>query len=546
VLKKITSIKNSTFRSIKLFVLEACWRILKNHPGSVDDSVSDLPVLTPNKYATNIEHYEKRLTHLLINEPDVNEVAITAPYAGGKSSFIETYKRKNPQLNSISISLADFNESEKGNDNDTAESSNKLNRIEKSILQQLLYSVKDKILPNSRFRKITMQKKKTKDLFAHGFGLALFFFFIAILFFSDLLLKLELVNVFLIQVNTSLATISALGVIGIGSLIITDIIKFFQSHSINKVNLLKGEVGFGEKSNDSIFNKHLEEIIYFFHKTKRTVVIFEDIDRLDNNKALFVKLKELNCLLNQSDDISQRVIFIYCIKDDVFTGSDRTKFFDSIIPIVPITNTVNVYPTLKKLIQTSYVSGDLNDDDLSDTYLRDISPFILDMRLLKNIVAEYGIYRDTLLSKNSNLIKERLFSFIVYKNVYADDFSLLHHGEGLFLQTLGSKAAYLEQFKVQLRIEIKDYKARIELSKKEQLKSIEELNAIFLHHLLKKIPHIPTMINDIDVKNITAPLIFKELYASTGQINYRFNVNHYNNTSTTMEVVKSDFIPSFL
>jgi hypothetical protein len=91
------------------------------------------------------------------------------------------------------------------------------------------------------------------------------------------------------------------------------------------------------------------------------------------------------------------VRFIYALKDDVFKGKTRTKFFDSIIPIVPYTNTSNSYPELTKLIKKCQFDKDFGDD-----FLRDISVFLDDMRMINNIVAEYAIYKDVLMESSAN------------------------------------------------------------------------------------------------------------------------------------------------
>ena len=47
-----------------------------------------------------------------------------------------------------------------------------------------------------------------------------------------------------------------------------------------------------------IFNRHLDEILYFFQATEYDVVIIEDLDRFGTSKV-FLKLRELNFLLNE-------------------------------------------------------------------------------------------------------------------------------------------------------------------------------------------------------------------------------------------------------
>lgn len=87
--------------------------------------------------------------------------------------------------------------------------------------------------------------------------------------------------------------------------------------------------------------------MYFFEASKYNVVIFEDLDRFDIID-IFEKLRELNELINNSEQIDRRVVFIYAIKDDIFGDvdsdkltKDRTKFFDFIIPVIPIINASN-------------------------------------------------------------------------------------------------------------------------------------------------------------------------------------------------------------
>src|SRR5690606_7193119 len=103
---------------------------------------------------------------------------------------------------------------------------------------------------------------------------------------------------------------------------------------INKVSFSDAE--FVPKHNDiSIINKYVDELIYFFEKTKTQIVFIEDIDRFEDAVDIFIKLRELNIIINNSKDIKQKVTFIYAIKDELFSkNNEKTKFFDLIIPII--------------------------------------------------------------------------------------------------------------------------------------------------------------------------------------------------------------------
>ena len=72
----------------------------------------------------------------------------------------------------------------------------------------------------------------------------------------------------------------------------------------------------------SVFNKYLDEIIFIIQENQYDYILFEDLDRLDNSDKLFLKIRELNMLINESETFKKRrriVRFIYAIRDDVFT-----------------------------------------------------------------------------------------------------------------------------------------------------------------------------------------------------------------------------------
>ena len=66
-----------------------------------------------------------------------------------------------------------------------------------------------------------------------------------------------------------------------------------------------------------------------------------DIHSLEDRK-IFVHLRELNNILNNDDSIKEKpIVFVYAVNDDIFTEKDRTKFFDFIIPVIPVVNSTN-------------------------------------------------------------------------------------------------------------------------------------------------------------------------------------------------------------
>ena len=170
----------------------------------------------------------------------------------------------------------------------------------------------------------------------------------------------------------------------------------------------------------SIFNKHLEEIVYYFESTNYNVVIIEDLDRFECPE-IFQKLREINFLLRQSEVLKQqkrRVRFIYAVKDDLFKDTERTKFFDYIASVIPVVNPKNSCEKLTHELEERGYS-------INKGILKDLSEFVDDMRMLKNVVNEFQQYVERL-DGSSFLNKEKLLAMIIYKNHHPDDFGKLH------------------------------------------------------------------------------------------------------------------------
>lgn len=61
-------------------------------------------------------------------------------------------------------------------------------------------------------------------------------------------------------------------------------------------------------------------------------MVFEDLDRLKDHD-IFVKLREINTIINNNLSEDNPLRFIYAVRDDVFPGAElRTKFFNSSYP----------------------------------------------------------------------------------------------------------------------------------------------------------------------------------------------------------------------
>ncbi len=498
---------NYVTKFFKKLIVDLCWKLIQINSEKPVFNSSKFPDLCPIDNAENCEEYIDRLNELLINREVVKEIAITAPYSGGKSSFINTYMRLNPYHKYTCISLGAFGDDK--SKKDVSDGTENINKIEKSIVQQILYKTNSESTPNSRFRKIIKSHPKYFSTIVSSVSFVMLAIAIAIISYIP---EYSLKNIFYELVKDGVISMFSLVliiyIISILILSIKDALKILPKFNLSKFNPLKGEVAFEQSSNDSVFNIFLEEIIYYFSKTKSDVVFFEDLDRFKCSE-IFVQLKELNKLINDSADVKQCVRFIYALKDDVFKGSSRTKFFDAIIPIIPVTNKSNSFPLLKRLLEDS---GFKNEFD--DVYLRDIAVFVDDMRMLKNIVAEYGIYKSIIQKNIPNIELKKLFSFIIYKNIYCDDFSKLHHGGGKLACFFNKLKVLRGDFRISIESKINLIKDSIIDFEKEHLQTPEELNDLYLFLIIKNFDGGFGEIVSIDeypIKDISDPENFESL-----------------------------------
>lgn len=121
------------------------------------------------------------------------------------------------------------------------------------------------------------------------------------------------------------------GIIVIGLLwfFIYGLIKIQKNKNVfRKLNLQGNEIEIFEESDDSYFDKYLNEVLYLFENADADVIVFEDMDRFNANR-IFERLREVNTLANiQLQKENKRMLrFFYLLRDDIFVSKDRIKIF---------------------------------------------------------------------------------------------------------------------------------------------------------------------------------------------------------------------------
>lgn len=430
--------------------------------------------LTPINSADNCEVYMDALQEALQN-PDIKNIAVTGPYGSGKSSVIRTFfDRYNGELKlkHLTITLATFTP-EKGATPNVDRCA-----IESSILEQLFYHEKDSNIPDSRFKKI--HKQPRKKLFIYALIATLYISLVVFLFFPAFLKNwifgIDINLNILLWFNRAAFLLCIIGAI----FVLYKIARILLGLSVKRLNFKSAEVELDSNNQKSILNHHIDEIIYFFDVTGCDVVILEDLDRFENQE-IFTKLREINYLINNSKKVKQKVVFIYAIKDEMFHDKDRTKFFDFIIPIVPIINSSNSGEILKKEFLT-----DSQKTDITEEVINDISLFIDDMRLLYNIINEYKIYNQRMSA--CTLDNNRLLAMIAYKNLFPKDFTQLSQGQGNLYNVIVQKEKIVQELISQYRTEIKSITNKIkQIEEQERPKNLQELRILYLSKVVDKL-----------------------------------------------------------
>ena len=400
-----------------------------------------------------------------IGDDKMHNIAVAGNYGVGKSSVINTAENKLDKWwrfwkrhRFIRISLASLltKENKIAKENDSPIPKGCVDavtdkQIEYSILQQILYHDKPQTAPKSRIHRI----HKTKWFKPYVIALLCIATFISLVYLFRPSWALDYLFYESISENDQhLMKWGPLVVLVIVFIIFIRYLALRFSFAVDKVGYKDIEMTI--KKDMSVFNAYLDEIVYFFESTKYDVVVFEDLDRFANKEIIFYKLRELNTILNNSQSFRRKINFVYAVTDDLFDATERVKFFDYIVTVIPVINSLNSYEKLKEAIRPAETF-----EKLGHAELWNLCDYLQDMRLLLNIVNEFNQF---ILLLDPKVMSEKvLFGLIVYKNYIPDDFAKLYNKAGIVADILDNAdelrkkiiASYDEQI-IQLRNRIEE------------------------------------------------------------------------------------------
>ncbi|AVS91706.1 DNA-binding protein [Paracidovorax avenae] len=428
--------------------------------------------LAPTDEADKAGVYSEAL-FFATNNPKVLNIALTGPYGSGKSSIIQSFL-KNYRRQALHISLAAFIP-------EASADGVKVGRqeIERSILQQMLYGADANKLPLSRFKRIQSPSvfSITKSLFITTGTIALWYVFDR---------RAEIISGTLINPSAPSSGFNIAVCLFAALFFWMALHHFYVASfglSLKSISLKDVEIKPAHDDQTSILNRHLDEILYFFQSTSYDLVIIEDLDRF-NDAEIFVTLREINSLVNGNEGIKQTIRFLYALRDDMFINTDRTKFFEFIIPVIPIINTSNSIDMV--LAQGRRLAL---DDRLDRQFLREVSRHLNDLRLIQSIFNEYAIYISNLENDGDNLLNaNKLLAILIYKNVYPRDFEQLHRGGGNFAKIMSHQDDLIKDAETKCRVEIEELEKRLDIAERQVPSDLVELRKIYAMALIEKLP----------------------------------------------------------
>jgi hypothetical protein len=428
----------------------------------------------------SMQEYFTALKYAL-SQKDVRNIAITGNYGAGKSTVVSSFMKYHCDEKYINVSLAGFDMTE---NKDTVAPPHQ--EVELSILQQILYKENRDSLPDSRIDRI-LNRNPGHTLKTYGSFLKVAIptaGFIGLLYFKTVTDFIGLPSTWSAFLNEHFIIKSAgLALTALAALyFITECASrigiFDKKIKLSKIAFLSGDVEVSEKESSSLLNNCLDEIVYFFSRLEYKVVVFEDLDRL-GTPEIFVKLREINKIINNNIAHDKPVRFIYAVRDDLFLGADsRTKFFDFIIPVIPFMDNRNAFTLLKNKLPEF--------DKKSDPHLKKISSYIGDMRSLQNIINEYLIFSEVV---DNTKVQIRLFSLVFYKNIYALDYYLADKKTGIlysFIHNYRTQKLHTSHFSA-LDDELSELQAEAKKLKEETLLYPEEIRLDIISRFIPKI-----------------------------------------------------------
>lgn len=446
------------------------------------DGHSTLKPLTPIMLRSDqIAKYERELLAALDidKQPNTRNIAISGTCSASKSSFLNSFVERNPQYNYIKISLGRFT----GINPDNCAHKEILSDIEQDIIQQLLFSVSGKKLETNPDLKTEPDKwKKYTGIltaFLTSSSIATLSYVNGNLGINQSTtvkaLRLHLPDYLIVFLKKYAPLLAEFSLFFLATILVLFLFKGLQKLS----------VGWVDKNNrrrmtevPTISRSYLNQITQAFDQDKMSVVIIEDL-MCANRPLVFEVLHHINRHINSSAQLEQPVYFIHTLEDEALTARDKTRFFDLIIPIVPVINMANAGLKLYEQLETIKVGEQSITDFLDKELIYKVADYIDDVRIITNIVNEFDIYLNKVTNNIEALNKNKLFTMMVIKNLYPKEHAELTYHRGILWEVFNEFAKKKRSTIEEYNLKIEHYQEDVGSYENAYIKNIKELRAIY-------------------------------------------------------------------
>ncbi|WCD83292.1 YobI family P-loop NTPase [Pseudomonas sp. TUM22785] len=496
---------------------------------SPPNSTNKFEPLTPTLLEpTQFRRYESELLEALKNK-QIRNIAISGEYGAGKSSVIHTFIDRHPEFNYSFVSLAAFGtestiQPELNDSKNTSPSKKESNleiltRIEETIVQQLLYSVPAERLPKTRLKRIT--QASSSKIFSTTTIITLLAISACRLYIPTIEKLPNLDPSWLIPALINIPAWIAIIILGAASFyLLFSLLKSLSPFSIDGLTIKGGKLEIVHQG--SALHKHIDELIYCFEKSNIDIIIIEDLDRFGIHDA-FTRLREINFIIKQSPQIKRPIYFIYAIRDELFQPGEKTKFFDVIIPIIPVVNSENSREKLIELLRTRTLNNTTLDKTLDPSLAETICYYIDDMRTIKNIVNEFDMFSSILVSDSGlKLDPNKLFSIITIRNLLPKAYADLVKRKGPIYEIITAFGEWRSEKIKQANEALDDLRKLREARIQEIAKSTTELRAYVWYaiHEASEIPAPNQLLRDqnqnqkVTLKQFVSDDFFEDIFSN--------------------------------
>ena len=304
---------------------------------------------SPQNKSNDNQYVVKQLKNVTkFSNKNDNNIALDGDYGTGKSSILNCLRDDiiwDFFHRSKTVSFLSFQISNNNTQNDEEISKN----LQSEIVRQLYYGEKPNKLKGSGYIRIGKTYFVGAILLSIVLSLSLYIFIYRInipelfqemthlIVKNDYSFRLDISTIIWLAITLSFTTIFNL------------FFQFISNGNIKSVSAKDLSIDLTDKDPD--FTQLIDLLIFYFKKTKRRVIFFEDLDRA-NNPRIFEELRQLNFTINNSRrrEIFGTVKFIYAIKSDIFcifkdqsVGVEKinSKIFDLVIPVIPFLTSMN-------------------------------------------------------------------------------------------------------------------------------------------------------------------------------------------------------------